>query len=366
MELSKNYKQLNNELIVSLRNYEKGSSMHEYYLNKIITINEPFIRAKAKPYLERDDYEDILQEMRMNLLSAIESFDTNKDVSFSTWAGYYLELTTLRFINSNKLVKPCGYHITKILNARKKLLNSGIINPTIEQIAQASGLSVIDVEYPLNTIANGGIVSIDKNIFNVGNSEKYKFIDLFTSDVDIAQEYNRKELIEFIDLAINYLPNSQRVAVQQKYFEDKSQAEIGKLLNVSQVQACNILKVAHGNLKLLLDENILKLLKRSEQIIISREKYSNISIDKFIANNNITSAELIAFADLAILKNSNADLTKFKPKNYANILPTKNKIDLIEVAKIVTNRKINREDLNKLKTFNKLTIKKDYDLPLSR
>lgn len=360
MELSKNYKQLNNELIVSLRNYEKGNSMHEYYLNKIITINEPLIRAKAKPYLERDDYEDILQEMRMNLLSAIESFDTNKDVSFSTWAGYYLELTTLRFINSNKLVKPCGYHITKILNARKKLLNSGIINPTIEQIAQASGLSVIDVEYPLNSIANGGIVSIDKNIFNVGDSEKYKFIDLFTSDVDIAQEYNRKELIEFINLAINYLPNSQRVAVQQKYFEDKSQAEIGKLLNVSQVQACNILKVAHNNLKILLREDNFSLLRLSEKLILDRNKNPKLDTDKFINNNKITSSVLLKLSNLILFTNSKALLAKYTPVNI-NEPQNYNQSEMIKVTEIVTKQqKLDNKQINYLKSFNNTSQERTY------
>lgn len=60
-----------------------------------------FEQAKSRVYSRCLEISDLISEANMNLIYCIEKFDTTKDVSFSTYATFYIKQSCLRCLSKN-------------------------------------------------------------------------------------------------------------------------------------------------------------------------------------------------------------------------------------------------------------------------
>lgn len=235
----------NIELIEKARNGDKDA------LDKMVEVNLPLVSAVTKRFLNRGyEYEDIYQIGCMGLVKAINNFNTEYKVKFSTYAVPMIMGEIKRFLRDDGIIKvsrSVKNTARKLHYDREELTKQLNREPTIEELSAYSGIEPEDIvmatesassmQYLYDTIHQDDgapIMLIDKI------SENYK------EDSDVINKIALKE-------ALNNLDAKYRQIIMLRYFKDKTQVEVAKLLGISQVQVSRIekkvLKVMKEKLK---------------------------------------------------------------------------------------------------------------------
>ncbi|WP_315117534.1 RNA polymerase sporulation sigma factor SigF [uncultured Clostridium sp.] len=224
----------NIQLIKKARNGDKEA------LNNVVEINLPLVSAISKKFLNRGyEYEDIYQIGCMGLIKAINNFDSNYGVKFSTYAVPMIMGEIKRFIRDDGIIKVSRSikNTARKLHYDKEALAKELNRePTIEELSEYSGIdkeeivfaseSINNMQYLYDTIHQDDgspIMLIDKI------SENYE------EDSEIVNRIALKEAISKLDV-------KSRQIIMLRYFKDKTQVEVAKMLGISQVQVSRIEK----------------------------------------------------------------------------------------------------------------------------
>ncbi|AKN32496.1 sporulation sigma factor SigG [Clostridium carboxidivorans P7] len=240
-----NYNYENNlELIKYARNGNKDA------LNKLIEVNLPLVSAISKKFLNRGyEYEDIFQIGCMGLVKAVNNFDEKYNVKFSTYAVPMILGEIKRFIRDDGMIKVSRSvkNTAKKLHYAKEALTKQISRePTIEELSEYSGIGVEDIIFAMES----------------SNSLQYLYDTIHQDDgapvllIDKLSESSDRdsEIVDRIALkeALKNLDVKSRQIIMLRYFKDKTQIQVAKMLGISQVQVSRIekkvLKVMRENL----------------------------------------------------------------------------------------------------------------------
>lgn len=155
---------------------------------------------------------DLIQEGNIGLLTAVKKFKPDKNTKFSSYATLWISEAMRKAINSQELTvrKPRQVE-TRILQMRQvknDLLRAGIVNPSSEEIASASGISVERVT-ELSIFAQS-TVSLDKQVYDFSESNSYGLIPSDLEDVHDTAARNIQN--EELAAALRQLTNLEREA----------------------------------------------------------------------------------------------------------------------------------------------------------
>ena len=181
-------------------------------------------------------YEDLVQTGAIGLIKAIDNFDISQDVKLSTYAVPMILGEIKRFLRDDGLIKvsrSVKQAASKGIKAREELLKMLSREPTIKEISEKCGISPEDLAYAFDAVREPD--SINREIYE--NSEE-TFEDRLSSNDD-EEKITDKILIEEI---LRDVSAEERQVIVLRYFKDKSQQEIGKMLGISQVQVSRIEK----------------------------------------------------------------------------------------------------------------------------
>lgn len=181
-------------------------------------------------------YEDLVQTGAIGLIKAIDNFDISQKVTLSTYAVPMILGEIKRFLRDDGLIKVSRgvkQIASKGIKAREELLKTLLREPTIKEISAKCGISPEDLAYAFDAVRDPD--SINRELYE--NSE-----ETYADRLSVGDEEERitdKILIEEI---LNKISAEERQVIVLRYFKDKSQQEIGKLLGISQVQVSRIEK----------------------------------------------------------------------------------------------------------------------------
>ncbi|MBQ4059309.1 MAG: SigF/SigG family RNA polymerase sporulation sigma factor [Lachnospiraceae bacterium] len=201
---------------------------------QLVTNNLGLVWAVARRFIGRGhDLEDLYQIGCIGLMKCIDKFDLSYDVKFSTYAVPMISGEIKRFLRDDGIVKvsrtlkETAYKVKKL---REEIVNQTGIEPKLEEISQ---LLEIDVEEIVASLeANVEVESIHKTIYeNDGNS--IYLIDKLAAEDDEKDSVINNLLIEDLMKSLNEL---EQQIIRLRYFENKTQTEIAKVIGVSQVQ----------------------------------------------------------------------------------------------------------------------------------
>lgn len=207
---------------------------------QIVTSNLGLVWAVARRFIGRGhDLEDLYQIGCIGLMKCIDKFDLSYDVKFSTYAVPMISGEIKRFLRDDGIVKvsrtlkETAYKVKKM---REEIVNQTGIEPRLEEISQ---LLQIDMEEIVASLeANIEVESIHKTIYeNDGNS--IYLIDKIVSEEDEKEEVINHMLIEEL---MRELSDEERLLIQMRYYENKTQTEIAHVIGVSQVQVSRMEK----------------------------------------------------------------------------------------------------------------------------
>lgn len=209
-------------------------------MNKLIELNLPLVASISKKFLNRGyEYEDIFQIGSIGLVKAINNFDLNFNVKFSTYAVPMIIGEIKRFLRDDGMIKVSRNvkSLARKIHFYKEELTSKLKrSPTIDELAEYAGVEKEEIVFAIES----------------SNTLQYLYDTIHQDDgapvllIDKLSEKSSEDtnLIEKIALkdALRSLDEKARQIIMLRYFKDKTQVQVAKMLGISQVQVSRIEK----------------------------------------------------------------------------------------------------------------------------
>ena len=210
---------------------------------KIVSDNTGLVWSIARRFVNRGyDLEELYQIGCIGLLKACHRFESRYGVQFSTYAVPLIAGEIKRFLRDNgaikvsRILKQNGYQISK---AKEALLHKYGREATLDELADYTGLCVEDIV--MATEANREVESIQQTICGKDGTQ----VSLVERLVDEAQSEVAAENIMnriLVGQAMEKLGEMEQELIRLRFFEDRTQTEVAKVLGISQVQVSRLEK----------------------------------------------------------------------------------------------------------------------------
>ena len=221
-------------------------------LNKLIEANLPLVTSISKKFTNRGyEYEDIYQIGCMGLVKAIKNFDEKYNVKFSTYAVPMIIGEIKRFLRDDGIIKVSRNvkSLAKKLHFDKEALTKKLNrDPSIEELAEFSGIDKEEILFALESSAS---MQYLYEVIHQDDGAPVLLIDKLSENA--AEDKNLTEKIALKE-ALNNLDVKSRQIIVLRYFKDKTQIQVAKMLGISQVQVSRIEKKVLLEMRKQLDE----------------------------------------------------------------------------------------------------------------
>lgn len=226
---------------------KKSHEGDEEARTRLVEENEGLVWCIVKRFRNRGvEAEDLFQIGNIGLLKAIDKFDLNYEVKFSTYAVPMISGEIKRFLRDDGMIKvsrslkELAY---KSCACRERLQEAWGREPTITEIA--SELKVETEELLMAMDASSEIESLHKPIYQKEGQE------LRLMDKLPEQEEQEDRILDHMLLQelLTYLDKEERRLIYLRYFANQTQSQVGKELGISQVQVSRMEKKILKNLR---------------------------------------------------------------------------------------------------------------------
>ena len=233
-----------------LSSIKKAQEGDKVELEKLIKQNNGLIWSIVKRFNGRGyEMEDLYQIGCMGFIKSIKRFDTSFDVKLSTYCVPYMIGEIKRFIRDDgpiKVSRSIKELNVKIKELQKEYLNKKGDEITINQIAKELKISKEEVAMAID--AENNVESIEASIYTDKNDEKkLGLID------KISNGKNEEELITnklAINQLIEGLDKRDKEIIMLRFYKEKTQSEVAKVLGITQVQVSRIERRILNTMKL--------------------------------------------------------------------------------------------------------------------
>lgn len=207
----------------------------------LIEQNLGLVHHIVKRFLGRGyDPEDLFQIGVIGLIKSIDKFDTGYDVKFSTYAVPLITGEIKRFIRDDGMVKvsrTLKENGIKVKYAVERL--GGRLNrePSLAEVAREAQLSEEEVVMAME--ANVQVESIYKSVYQNDGNEIF-MVDQLADEKPSEQELILNHMV--LSQLISGLTQKEQTLIKLRYYQDKTQTEVAKVLGISQVQVSRMEK----------------------------------------------------------------------------------------------------------------------------
>lgn len=209
-------------------------------MNRLIEMNLPLVSSISKKFINRGyDYEDIYQIGSIGLVKAIKNFDDKYNVKFSTYAVPMIIGEIKRFLRDDGIIKVSRNvkSLAKKIHFDKESLTKKLDrDPTIEELAEYSG---VDKEEILFAIESSASMQYLYDVIHHDDGAPVLLIDKLSENAE--EDKNLTDKIALKE-ALRTLDEKSRQIIVLRYFKDKTQVQVAKMLGISQVQVSRIEK----------------------------------------------------------------------------------------------------------------------------
>ena len=207
--------------------------------DKILIENTGLIWSIVRRFLNRGhEGEDLFQIGCIGMLKAIDRFDTEFDVAFSTYAVPMIAGEIRRFIRDDGIVKisrKIKENQMKIMHQREIFINEKKQEPTIEELEKVCDLTKEEIVMAMDASRN--VESIDKEMYSKDSA--YTLMDLAEDDTNIEETVLNKIMVQQL---MDMLESKERKIINLRYFKNKTQSKVAKEMGMTQVQVSRLEK----------------------------------------------------------------------------------------------------------------------------
>lgn len=213
------------------------------------TARETFIKCNLRLVLSviqrfnnrGENVDDLFQVGCIGLMKAIDNFDLNQNVRFSTYAVPMIIGEIRRYLRDNNAIRvsrslrDIAY---KVLIVKEKYLKDNNKEPTISQIAKELNLPRAEVVFALDAIQDP--VSLYEPIYHDGGDAIYvmdQVKDNNNTDENWLENIAIKE-------AMKKLNEREKLILKLRFFNGRTQIEVADEIGISQAQVSRLEKTA--------------------------------------------------------------------------------------------------------------------------
>ena len=204
-------------------------------LNELVLENKGLIINVARKFENRGyEFDDLYQIGAIGFIKAVQKFDFSYNVMLSTFAVTYIIGEIKRFLRDNGPIKISR----QIKEISKKIALEQRNNPniTIEELAKMFNVDKEEIVVALE--ANRKLESIDEEAYDEDSGGESK-ISKIASNKDESNNLIDKICIKEL---IAELKTREKQIIILRYYKDKTQTEVAKMLGITQVQVSRIEK----------------------------------------------------------------------------------------------------------------------------
>lgn len=197
---------------------------------ELVSENIALVKFIVKRFLDRGvEYDDLFQFGCLGLLKAIDRFDPEFQVQFSTYAVPVIMGEIRRFLRDDGPV-----HVSRTIYEQARKVEKFCVEyqaeheerPNITQIAQAIGISCEDVVLAMNS--RNRVRSLNEP---VRNESDMRLMDVIGTECMHAVDQRL-----MLSKMLRDLSNEERTIIIRRYFKSHTQTEIARDMGISQVQ----------------------------------------------------------------------------------------------------------------------------------
>jgi RNA polymerase sporulation-specific sigma factor len=195
----------------------------------------------------RENLDDLFQVGCIGLVKAVDNFNVELDVKFSTYAVPMIIGEIRRYLRDNnsirisRSVRDLAY---KALQVREELVREKESEPSVEDICARLGESKANITRALEAIVEP--ISLYEPIFNEGGAESVYVIDQI-SDANSSEEIWLENIV--LREAMRELGEREQKIIIMRYYFNKTQMEIADQIGISQAQVSRLEKAALSKMK---------------------------------------------------------------------------------------------------------------------
>lgn len=228
------------ELLKKARNGDKKAR------EDLITGNLRLVLSVVQKFSNRgENMDDLFQVGVIGLIKAIDNFNLDLDVRFSTYAVPMCIGEIRRYLrddNSIRVSRSMRDTAYKAMQVKEKLTNENNREPTIEEIAKELDMKKSDVVLALEAIVDP--VSLYEPVYSDAGDTIYVMDQIgdSNSDTDWIDEIMIKDELENLD------PRERNI-MYLRFMQGKTQMEVAKEVGISQAQVSRLEKNALKRIK---------------------------------------------------------------------------------------------------------------------
>lgn len=185
--------------------------------------------------------DDLFQIGCIGLIKAVNNFNTELDVKFSTYAVPMIIGEIRRYMrdnNSIRVSRSLRDTAYKAIYAKENYVKRNLKEPTVQEIADEIGISKEDILFALDAIQVP--MSLQEPVYNDGGDALYVMDQL--SDSKNREDKWVEDLS--LEAAMDHLSERERYIIRLRFFEGKTQMEVAEDIGISQAQVSRLEKHA--------------------------------------------------------------------------------------------------------------------------
>lgn len=245
------------EVRTLFREYRAATSEHEQVAlrERLVSQHIGLVEFLARRFRNRGEpLEDLVQVGTIGLLKAIERFDLDREVEFSTYATPTIVGELKRHFRDKgwavrvpRRLQELHLELTKVVGHLGQDLGR---SPTVAEIAEATGASEETVLEGLEIAQAYNFTSLDAPI-DTDDGGSTSFADQLGEDDEHLEnlEYRASLAPEMAKL-----PERERRILYLRFFKGLTQSEIAERLGISQMHVSRLLNRTLANLRTALEE----------------------------------------------------------------------------------------------------------------
>jgi len=199
----------------------------------LVKITAGRVVTNLPPNLER---EDLYTAGSMGLIKAVDQFDPGRQVKFETYAIALIRGAILESLREEDWVPRSVRERSKTLErAFFELEVQQGVPPSESQVATHLGITQDELARMMMEAGRGSVLSLDDLILGSEGSERLHLGDVVPDDaINPTRDVEVRERIRQLGVAIDRLPERERLVIVLYYYEGLTFKEIGKVLTVSE------------------------------------------------------------------------------------------------------------------------------------
>lgn len=214
--------------------------------DKLIQGNLRLVLSAIQRFSSRgENPDDLFQVGCIGLIKAIDNFNTDLDVRFSTYAVPMIIGEVRRYLRDNNSVRvsrsmrDTAYHAMQV---KERLTNSLQREPTVDEIAKELQLPKEDVVMALESIVDP--VSLYEPVYSDGGDTIYVMDQIgdHNDDSNWLDEIMLRQAVE--DLS-----DREKKILSMRFLQGKTQMEVANEIDISQAQVSRLEKGALEKIK---------------------------------------------------------------------------------------------------------------------